>query len=514
MKGAAQSRLASFVLVANAILLCSPLPVVFQPEVQPGHQRRLTHRQSHLKKLAGEADRFALVIGVDQYQDDEISDLKGASNDAESLADALIRYAGFPSDQVIALTSAQSLERQPTRANILRRLSNLRQAVPEDGLLLVYFSGHGMERKTAHGQQAYLLPMDAQLGGDISLAEDSAISVQSMRDRIRDTGVEQVIVILDACRNDPLQSRSVKLRTTLMSDAFKKFDFSRNRGIKAFATLYAAQIGEVAYEDNDKRQGYFTSALVEGIQGKASASTGEVTLAGLVKYVENRVPRLTALRGLKQQPFSVVEGFKADELIISISSDFKAEATAADQKRELFQRKMAVAAGVSVAIMGQSTQRVGAHILERALNALGVVPEQVRSFCRRYEALESSLKGGDGQAQTTSLIRLSQSDFRAILRDHIKEHSGDQFPAYVDMGYDLGYLMIILKFWEQLKDHASLFTISEERLTSLQWNVQRIVIPAALAQRVRGLGASRLNDKHYREAVRQVLDAALGHFDS
>jgi len=339
MKVAAQSRLAWFVLAGNALLLCSPLPVVSQPEFPIRNQRRLMHRHDQVAALPGETDRFALVIGVDKYQDEQITELKGASNDAKSLAAALVRCAGFPSDQVISLTSDQRIERQPTRANILRRLSNLRQAVPQDGLLLVYFSGHGMERKTARGQQAYLLPMDAQVSGDISLAEDSAISVESMRDRIRDTGVEQVIVILDACRNDPLRSRGVKIKTSAMSEAFKKFDFSQNRGIKAFATLYAAQIGQVAYEDNDKRQGYFTSALIEGLQGKAAENAGEVTLSNLVKYTEKRVARLTALKGLRQQPFSVVEGFKADDLIISFARDFKPEAVAADQMRELFLRR-------------------------------------------------------------------------------------------------------------------------------------------------------------------------------
>ena len=63
------------------------------------------------------------MIGVDKYTDPQISPLKGADNDARTLADALIRYAGFPQDQVILLSTDQPIERQPTRLNILRRLS-------------------------------------------------------------------------------------------------------------------------------------------------------------------------------------------------------------------------------------------------------------------------------------------------------------------------------------------------------------------------------------------------------
>jgi len=48
------------------------------------------------------------------------------------LAEALVRHAGFPADQVVLLATDQPLERQPTRVNLLRRLSNLVAAVPKD----------------------------------------------------------------------------------------------------------------------------------------------------------------------------------------------------------------------------------------------------------------------------------------------------------------------------------------------------------------------------------------------
>jgi Caspase domain len=503
---------ASMLLVANALCLLLLPSAAAQPQSPVGQPRRLAHRQEQLKALPNKSDRFALIIGVDKYQDEEITTLEGASNDARALAETLIRCAGFPADQVILLSSNQSLERQPTRANILRRLSNLRQAVPREGMLLVYFSGHGMVRQIGRTQQAYLLPMDAQVEGDIDLAEDSAISVETMRDRIRDTGVEQVIVILDACRNDPLTSRSVRAKARPMSEAFKRFDFSRNQGIKAFAVIYATQVGEVAYENKEKQQGYFTLALVEGLQGKA-AENGTVTLLNLIKYVESRVPRLTALQGLKQQPFSVIEGYKADELIMAYAGDLSPATNMAEQARDLLTRKMAFAVGLSIAIMGQSTQRVGVPIFVQSLTELGFAADKVQAFSRRYEALERSMRNSDRAAQTSDAGQLSQADLLAILRDHIRAQSGNPYPPYVDLGYDLGHLMIIFRFWEQWEDHPSRMAITEERLTSLQEQIQRVAIPLALVERVRAIRASRLADKHDREDAKQVLDAILGHFD-
>src|SRR2546423_5032404 len=132
-----------------------------QPHAQRG-ERGASLRP--ISELPAKAKRWALVIGVDHYRDSQIGQLGGADNDARTLADALVRYAGFPADQVILLATDQPEERQPTRVNILRRLSNLASVVPKDGLLLVSFSGHGIERNG----QAYLLPSDAQISEDIS----------------------------------------------------------------------------------------------------------------------------------------------------------------------------------------------------------------------------------------------------------------------------------------------------------------------------------------------------------
>ena len=269
-------------------------------------------------KLPNSAKRFALIIGVDQYEDTQINKLDGASNDAKALSDALTKYAGFIKDQVFVLASDQALERRPTRGRILRQLANLQGVVPKDGLLLVAFAGHGMER----GGQAYLLPSDAQLSGNISLLEQTAINVEEIKKWIRQTEVEQVVIILDACRNNPVSARGSE--DNVLTEAYTRglsFDV-RNKEVKAFATLYAAEIGHRAYEYKEKRQGYFTYMLVQGLEGKAANEKGEITLASLRKYLEEEVPKRVQLDLGKEQvqrPFAITEGYKADELVIAVS---------------------------------------------------------------------------------------------------------------------------------------------------------------------------------------------------
>ncbi|HEX8072234.1 MAG TPA: caspase family protein [Pyrinomonadaceae bacterium] len=270
-----------------------------------------------VQSLPGKTKRFALVIGVDAYDDSQVVGLNGAASDARLLADSLVHDAGFPADQVVLLASDQAPERQPTRGNILRRLSNLAAVVPKDGLLLFSFAGHGMERSG----QAFLLPSDAQVSDDVTLLEQTAINVIQIKDWIRKTGVGQVLLLLDACRNDPAAGRAAadnKLSTTYT----KAFDFDvRNREVQAFATLYATEIGRRAYELKEQRHGYFTLALVEALRGKAANARGEVTLSSLISYLQSTVPRRVLLdlgQGKEQRPFAVVEGYRADELVLSV----------------------------------------------------------------------------------------------------------------------------------------------------------------------------------------------------
>lgn len=271
-----------------------------------------------IKTLPVGTKRWALVIGVDKYLDPQISPLKGSDNDARLIADALVRYAGFPQDQVILLSTNQPLERQPTRVNILRRLSNLSTAVPKDGLLLISFAGHGMEREG----QAFLLPSDAQVSDQISFLEDTAISLNRVKKSIKETGVGQVLVLLDACRNDP--GGRADAPNPLSAAYTNAFNFDvRNREVQAFATVYATGIGQRAYEYTEKKQGYFSWAIVEGLRGAAANDKGEITLSQLVKHVQEAVPKRIAidLGSTKQQrPFAIIEGYRADELVLAVTN--------------------------------------------------------------------------------------------------------------------------------------------------------------------------------------------------
>jgi hypothetical protein len=311
-------------ILAVGWLLCAPAqasPSLAQSRGDEGRAVRL----APVSELPARANRFALVIGVDQYDDPGIARLGGAANDARAIADALETFCGFPPEQVFRLTS-DGAER-PTRGAILKRLSNLRGVVPRDALLVVAFSGHGIER----GGKGYLLAADAQSLNDVALLEDTAVSTDRMRELIKATGVRQVIMLVDACRNDPEAGRGGV--DNVMTETFgRAFDFGvRNKEVEAFVTLYASAVGEKAYENRTRGQGYFSEALVEALSGAAANPKGEVTLDALLRYVTEAVAKRTALQfgaAKQQRPFSIVEGYRASDLVVSVA-DKAAKAKAA-----------------------------------------------------------------------------------------------------------------------------------------------------------------------------------------
>ncbi|MFZ4629868.1 MAG: caspase family protein, partial [Blastocatellia bacterium] len=275
--------------------------------------------------------RYALLVGVNTYEHSQITPLIGAANDMVLLEEALVKYGGFDRDRVVRLTTdATEPMSRPTAANILEKLSNVLKAVPADGLVVFAFSGHGIERDS----RAFLLPTDARVNDDIELLERTALEVASLRRMIENrrnrngqtTGVAQVVVLLDACRNDPTSGKD-----TSPNPLSNAYDFNlRNSNFQAFATIYATSRGERAYENRAKKHGYFIAEVVAGLSGAAANDQGEVTLQRLVSYLEDKVPtKVTLDLGHRQLPFMELKGYKAADLVISVNRDMASPALSA-----------------------------------------------------------------------------------------------------------------------------------------------------------------------------------------
>jgi uncharacterized caspase-like protein len=144
--------------------------------------------------------KWALLVGIDDYENDDINDLRFAVADVKAVADALKENAGFSQENVLIMTSDIQPNdiKRPTHINIVKQLSNLAREVKSNDTFLFYFSGHGYSRDGRH----FLATVNAD-PESVETLTLSSIPVDMLREKMSKIQAHRVIFIIDTCRNDP-----------------------------------------------------------------------------------------------------------------------------------------------------------------------------------------------------------------------------------------------------------------------------------------------------------------------
>lgn len=133
----------------------------------------------------GKRKYYALIIGVNDYQDDGIQDLDNPINDAEQLAGVLTYHYSFDQENVTVLEN-------PRREDIIKALDQLSGVVTEKDNLLIFYAGHGIWN--AQLNQGYWLPSDASLD-----SKSYWLSNSTLRDYVGGIKSKHTLLISDAC---------------------------------------------------------------------------------------------------------------------------------------------------------------------------------------------------------------------------------------------------------------------------------------------------------------------------
>jgi uncharacterized caspase-like protein len=190
--------------------------------------------------------RVALVIGNSNYSDSELR-LTNPRNDAEDVAAAL-RKLGF---EVLVETDSNF-------SDFGKALQQFARMSATADTSLFYYAGHAVQYQGKN----YLLPTDAEVKDDIGLQYET-VRVDDVRTALdRTHGIK--IMVLDACRNNPVSARLAKLPAP-QEDVPEPT--SRTRGIgridksEGLIIAYAASPGDVAL-DGQGRNSPFTAAFL------------------------------------------------------------------------------------------------------------------------------------------------------------------------------------------------------------------------------------------------------------
>jgi uncharacterized caspase-like protein len=95
---------------------------------------------------ADRGKKYALLVGVREYNHASLPDLKHTENDVEQFARVLRDASGFTTVVVITMTRGQKAEAlKPTASNSRAQLRKLADRVTKRDLLLLALSGHGLQ---------------------------------------------------------------------------------------------------------------------------------------------------------------------------------------------------------------------------------------------------------------------------------------------------------------------------------------------------------------------------------
>ncbi|WP_414586406.1 SUMF1/EgtB/PvdO family nonheme iron enzyme [Scytonema sp. PCC 10023] len=226
---------------------------------------------------------WAIVIGINNY--DNLQPLKYAKRDAEVMAAWFKEEAQFEkiflfTEDSPPIPNNPPIPTQPTFGRLRRFLQtqfeNTEKTLLKPGdNLWFFFAGHG--RRFA--DQDYLMLPDS----NPAEVENTAISVDYVTQRLRRSGADNVVLFLDACRD---QGDRMGLG----------IGEERHQGV---ITFYSCTANQQSWEIEELQHGSFTHTLLQGLrlQGEANCATVE----RLEQYLRYQVPQLNVRYGKPAQ---------------------------------------------------------------------------------------------------------------------------------------------------------------------------------------------------------------------
>ena len=189
--------------------------------------------------------RVALVVGNSTYA--HIGRLPNPDNDARDMSAAL-RRLGF---EVTTELDADRVELTEALRAFTRRSAGA-------DVSLVFYAGHGIEMNGVN----YLVPVDARLERDVDVRFET-VTVDDLL--VATTGASLRLVLLDACRNNPLARSMQRTAATRTVSGGSFADLNEDLLGDETLVAYAAAAGTTA-ADGRGRNSPYTSALLSHLE--------------------------------------------------------------------------------------------------------------------------------------------------------------------------------------------------------------------------------------------------------
>nr|VFJ56990.1 MAG: Caspase domain-containing protein [Candidatus Kentron sp. FW] len=267
--------------------------------------KRLTfHYHRNLGVLLSEGERYALVIGIKDYQDDaHFPDLGTPIEDAKAVAEVLGEKYGFrlklDSDEGNSeKSSTELLMTNAGERKIKATLTRLRDKLTKNDSLLIYFAGHGVINKTT--EEAFWIAADSESGEEYTYISSSFLNSQLQQMQAR-----KVLVVADSCYSGKM------LRSASEKEPSDKKQESRENvllksAVKRSRILISSGGVEPVLDGGGSGHSIFARAFLDGLKQSEHDrfESHELFWKGIRDPVHgqtNQEPQHTKLYGSKHQ---------------------------------------------------------------------------------------------------------------------------------------------------------------------------------------------------------------------
>lgn len=348
--------------------------------------------------LAG--GRVALVIGNTAYQ--RLAPLSNPASDAERMAE-LLAARGF---DVMSCDGVRPGCFDLDRSDMSDAIEDFGDRADGADVALFFYAGHGMQT----GDGNVLAPVNMELSCETMQARRATVLEDVLKEM---EGAKEKIVLLDACRNDPLGAQQCAARGA-KSLSFGSFAVPNT--VTRFLLMSSTLNGQVAQDGPSGGHSPFAESLFHWMEREPA-----VPFDQMLDRVAKRVIERTTADNFTQIPEVLIRGGAPETCLVGRGC---AGAAAAAQTRVEVEKLSAERA------RNQEYEQIVVALLENAgyADPHALSDDERRKFFNGLMATAAALGARGDREATVAYAALTEGDVgpaRSLLESDIGNRSGD-----------------------------------------------------------------------------------------
>jgi len=231
--------------------------------------------------------RWAILIGVENYDDASLTRIPYVSESVAQLRDVLVQLARVPQDHLLLLND-------PSRVRFEQGISALLDRLGAEDQLTVYFAGHAY---LDDNQEAYLAPKTF----DYMRMDSSGIPLRWLVDRLESSPGKEKLLLLDCSHAgngaDLARQPSAAEVAQTLADPSGRWPF------QSVTIIASSSPGQRGFALPGENISLFAKYLAEGYTGRADSNRdGRLESTELLAYLKQQLPRAAEQLQAQQTP--------------------------------------------------------------------------------------------------------------------------------------------------------------------------------------------------------------------